>query len=239
MGARNKGILGAVLWGLILCLAYMVLRGNQTDEDLSPGIDHLSAADQEWYRIMTSDVGTFDAGDCEVIATISGVDRMNQIHIKSLLIRAGIPSIIEGSLGHGISVRRPDRQRAITLLREDAAKNQYWIKFSEGEPRLYEAAEEDWEMIELNTQYEVVLGSGRFSESADVEAVLKCADVKSAASRFGYVQQIKVLRREYMMPDGTFHNGCKVEVFLSDGPKDQGSGNRTVRKIWRAGVGIH
>ena len=84
-----------------------------------------------------------------------------------------------------------------------------------------------------------VLGSGRFSESADVEAVLKCADVKSAVSRFGYVQQIKVLRREYMMPVGTFHNGYKVEVILSDGPKDQGSGYRTVRKIWRAGVDIH
>ena len=62
--------------------------------------------------------------------------------VGRLLDRSDIPNLIEGSVAYGVAVLPQDRDRAIELLKADAAKRGYWVKFAqpaaapaEGNPR--------------------------------------------------------------------------------------------------------
>lgn len=51
--------------------------------------------------------------------------------VERLLEGNSIRSAIEGSVVYGVSVRPEDRDKAIELLKADAAKRGYWIRFSQ------------------------------------------------------------------------------------------------------------
>jgi hypothetical protein len=50
-------------------------------------------------------------------------------HVQSLLEGNRIPTVIEGSLVYGVSVPPARKDRAIRVLRADAANHGYWVKF--------------------------------------------------------------------------------------------------------------
>ena len=51
-------------------------------------------------------------------------------HVVALLDANGIPSIVEGSMVHGVYVAPGDKEEAITLLRADSEKEDYYLNES-------------------------------------------------------------------------------------------------------------
>lgn len=51
-------------------------------------------------------------------------------HVRDLLKRAGIQSVIEGSVVYGVAVPSGTESRAIAVLKSDSAKQKYWIRLS-------------------------------------------------------------------------------------------------------------
>ena len=61
--------------------------------------------------------------------SIAAIDPSCADHVRTVLERAGIESIIEGSVVYGVSVPPGEELRAVSLLRADSAAQQYWIQF--------------------------------------------------------------------------------------------------------------
>src|SRR5262245_43899784 len=73
-------------------------------------------------------------GDAVFVGSIPGRPTVSD-HVASLLDRAGIPAVMEGSLAYGIEVRRGDRFRAAAVLRRDVRENGTPITLDSISPR--------------------------------------------------------------------------------------------------------
>ena len=60
---------------------------------------------------------------------VAAIDPKMADHVGQVLERAGIQSIIEGSVAYGVSVPPGSESRAASLLRADSAARKYWIQF--------------------------------------------------------------------------------------------------------------
>jgi hypothetical protein len=88
---------------------------------------------------LISGVLTAEAEDWKCVASISGMDKISEIHIINLLQSHGIKSVIEGSLAYGILVPPAKAELASQMLRTNAAKLGYMVWF--GSNDLVRAAE--------------------------------------------------------------------------------------------------
>lgn len=70
---------------------------------------------------------TFDDGELVPVAAIKEEDSSQ---VETLLEEAGIAVMIdEGPVVYAVSVAPSDKSKALSLLRADAASQQYWIQF--------------------------------------------------------------------------------------------------------------
>ena len=60
---------------------------------------------------------------------VAAIDPKMADHVGRVLQRAGIQSIIEGSVAYGVSVPLGSESRATSLLRTDSAARKYWVQF--------------------------------------------------------------------------------------------------------------
>jgi hypothetical protein len=75
--------------------------------------------------LMNGGLPAAEMQDWKWIASISGTDRISEIHITNLLLSYGIKSVIEGSVLYGISVTPTNAEQASRVLRADAGKLGY------------------------------------------------------------------------------------------------------------------
>jgi hypothetical protein len=61
--------------------------------------------------------------------SIAVIDLSCADQVRGVLGRAGIESIIEGSVVYGVLVPVGAKSRAVSLLRADSAAHNYWIEF--------------------------------------------------------------------------------------------------------------
>ncbi|MCE9553245.1 MAG: hypothetical protein K8T91_07695 [Planctomycetes bacterium] len=65
---------------------------------------------------------------------VAVIDPKQAVPVQKLLESNGIPNVIEGSVAYGVSVSPKDRDRAITLLKADAAQRGYWMQTPTTQP---------------------------------------------------------------------------------------------------------
>lgn len=71
----------------------------------------------------------YEGVDYKSFVRVAAIDPKKAEHVTKLLETEGIPNIVEGSTVYGVSVPPEKRSKAIELLKADAEKEKYYIKF--------------------------------------------------------------------------------------------------------------
>jgi hypothetical protein len=78
----------------------------------------------------TSKTAPHGRGDPQSFVGVAAIDPAKAEHVTRLLEANGIPSVVEGSVVYGVSIPPSMKDKAITILKADSAKQGYYIKLS-------------------------------------------------------------------------------------------------------------
>jgi hypothetical protein len=116
---RRKLILKTVLWTLALALLVEAFAVS------FEAIEHMSNKGNAGRR------GTdlYANQDYARYVGVAAIDPKWATHVQGLLEDNGIPNVVEGAVAYGVSVPPGEKERAVKLLRADAARHGYWARF--------------------------------------------------------------------------------------------------------------
>lgn len=130
----------------------------------------------------------------ETVATIDRYDVVTHLHVPHLLQAHGIWSD-EWSRSHfRISVEERDADRATEVLKRDAARRRYSIRFADGE--VVRAPEPV--RTNVGASSDQALGRELFASSSPLGAALRLAVVYGASKGFPYIHMVSHQERRYV-----------------------------------------
>ncbi len=141
--------------------------------------------------------------DWKCVASISGMDKISEIHINNLLQSHGIKSVIEGSLAYGISVPPARAELASQVLRTNAAKLGYMVWF--GSNDVVRAAEPR----QLITRRPVssALKEPAYGTGTALGRFLRSEDISHLTTKFPYIVALSAHERRYLATPYNYSTG--------------------------------
>jgi hypothetical protein len=171
-----------------------------------------------------------------IIASITGNDRITQIHITNLLLSHNIESSMEGSLIYGVSVASPNAQQAIELLRSDATNNGYYVWF--GGKDVIRAAKPKPRVIVSRVPISSILERPEFASDAALGKFLRSKDIAELAVKYPYVISVSVLERQYLATPKTHATGYEVDIKLQKSLRAKDDGCRRDYQVYNGGSNV-
>jgi len=172
-----------------------------------------------------------DLQDWKWIASISGNDKISEIHVTNLLLSHGIKSVVEGSVLYGISVPPANAEQASQLLRTDARKLGYGVWFGSNE--VVKATEA--KQVIAQSPVSSVLKKSEYGSGTALGRFLRSKDISQLTTKYPYVVILSVRERQYLATPKTYSTGYDVEIELKKSPGEQAFGYRGWYQVYDSG----
>lgn len=168
------------------------------------------------------------------VATIGSIDRITGTHVTNLLKAKGIECAMGGSIVYGVSVPKQHAEAATRLLREDAKKRGYWIKFGEkDDPKVAEVTP-----TQIRLPIAQALTRPEFAKDKPLGRFLRSKELSAKLRDYPFVESLQIREREYLASKDKTEIGYEVRITLHAKAGDDSKGCRFGYQVLSQGLYI-